>query len=949
MLDPQHLRTFQEIARTGTYTAAARKLGYTQPALSYQMRVLERAIGAPLTVRTGRSVQLTRAGQTLLRHAEQILTAIRVAERDIAQVVGSGAGVVRIATFASAGASVVPAAIAAVVGSHPVDVRIFDAEPDDARSLVTRGEAELAVTYRYEMDEVGAGPGSPVGTGHANTNHRSPVRSPLARVGLLTDDVHVVLPARHPLADSPPAGFWPLADETWLIATPMFADLLQRMCAVAGFAARITMVSDDYVAMQALVAQGVGIALLPGLALAAHRRDDVAAHVLAPWPRRIVEVEKWPDLMRIAPVSSMVTALTDAAGAAADGDAARQYVHRLVPPDSPPDGHAEDGDLDHRWERSFRIAQHRQPSYALNRPDRAVLVSDQGGTDEVYEWDRTTGQLRQVTSRHGGTAHAQITPDGEYVWWFADDDGDEFGVWMVQPFGGGPARPAAPDVAAGFAGGLVLGPSRALVSRSSPTGAEIYVVTPDGSSRLVYEHPGFAVATALSADEEFVAISHSERGDAQKPAVRVIRIDRDIRADSTVPTVGELWDGPGFGLWPVAFSPEVGSTELLVVHERQGRSLPLVWDPVTGRQREFDLPLAGESEPQWAPDGRSLVLLHQLRARSELYRLDLATDRLTRLTTPRGHIRGAYALDADVVHYEWSSAEHSHRLLSTPHGDRAIVGDHGPGSPDAIDAAHPGVDDITVAGTAGDIHALVTRPDAAPHGPQPTVFLVHGGPADHEADEFSPVRNAWISAGFAVAQVNYRGSTGFGTEWRNANIGRPGRAELEDVVAVRDALVADGTTDPERTVISGFSWGGYLALLGLGLYPDLWRIGVAWAPVADTAAVYEDMMAEIQAAYRVRFGGSPTEVPDVYTESSPLGVVDEVRAPVLVTGGLRDRRCPIRQIELYVSRLVELGKQHELHEFGWGHEPRSMDARSDVMDRTLRFVRRHLGPAPSEA
>lgn len=401
-------------------------------------------------------------------------------------------------------------------------------------------------------------------------------------------------------------------------------------------------------------------------------------------------------------------------------------------------------------------------------------------------------------------------------------------------------------------------------------------------------------------------------------------------------------------MWPVTFSPDIGSTELLVIHERQGRSLPMLWDPAAGTQREFDLALGGETVPQWSTDGRSLVLLHQLRAHSELYRLDLTTDQLTRITTPRGHIRAAYALDDDIVHYEWSSAEQPHRLLATPDGHPALDVDPADDSPTRPWPADPDmvspVDGIVVAGTAGDIHALLSRPSDTPDGPQPTVFLVHGGPADHDADEFSPVRNAWLSVGFVVAQVNYRGSTGYGTHWRNANIGRPGRAELEDVVAVRDALVADGTADPTRIVISGFSWGGYLALLGLGLYPDLWRIGVAWAPVADTAAVYQDMMAEIQAAYRVRFGGSPTEVPDVYAESSPLGVIDEVQAPVLITGGLYDRCCPIRQIELYVSRLVELGKQHELHEFGWGHEPRAMDARIDVMERTLRFVRRHLRP-----
>ena len=161
--------------------------------------------------------------------------------------------------------------------------------------------------------------------------------------------------------------------------------------------------------------------------------------------------------------------------------------------------------------------------------------------------------------------------------------------------------------------------------------------------------------------------------------------------------------------------------------------------------------------------------------------------------------------------------------------------------------------------------------------------------------------------------VNYRGSTGYGAEWRNANIGRPGRAELEDIVAVRDTLVANGTADPDRLVIAGRSWGGYLALLALGLYPGLWSLGIALVPVADTAAVYDDMMEEIRAALPRALRRQPDRgarrvrrVVAAQRGGRRLGAGADHR-------GLRDTRCPIRQIELYASRLVEHGKQHELH------------------------------------
>lgn len=922
MLDPQQLRTFQEIARTGSYSAAAKKMGYTQPALSYQMRALERAIGGPLTIRAGRSIRLTKAGQTLLRHADQILTAIRVAERDLAHVVGSGAGVVRIATFPSAAATIVPDAIAAVRQLHALDVRITNADPIEARAMVTRGDAELAVTYRYDADDMS-------GTGPSSASSRSP----LARVPLLTDAVHVVLHRRHLLAQTPMTGLWPLADESWLVATTMFADTLQRLCALAGFAARMTMVADDFVAMQSLVAKGVGIALLPGLALTAHQHDDVVANVLPVWPTRHVDVEAWPDLFRVPSVAAMVTALEASATAATDPAGAATYVLRPVGPTSPPAASFTES-ADAAWDASFRITRRSLPRYAQQRDDRAVVISNESGVDQVHTWERGSAQFPQLTSRDGGTALADITPDGEHVWWFADDNGNERGIWMIEAFDGGSTRPAAVDVPAAYPSGLVLGATRSVIAMSDSSGANVYAVEPEGTARLVYSHPEFAALGALSCDDDLIAISHSEHGDAQKPAVGVYRIDRH---GTPATAVAELWDGSGFGVWPVAFSPVSGSTDLLVIHERHGRNLPLIWNPISGVQREIDPELAGETSPTWFADGSALLLLHQYRGRSELYRVDLETRQIARLSTPRGHITEAIALADGSVEYEWSSAHEPHRVLSTSSP---------PSAASAVESDHPlpsSLDDVSVAGTAGDIHALVSRPAGADRGPQPTVFLIHGGPAAHDTDSFSPVRNAWTETGFVVVEINYRGSTGYGAEWRNANIGRPGRAELEDIVAVRDAMVANGTTDPDRSVISGFSWGGCLALLGLGLYPDLWSVGIAAAPVADTAAVYDDMMEEIRAAYRVRFGGSPIDVPDAYAASSPLGVVADVRAPLMITAALNDPRCPIRQIELYVSRLVELQKQHEMHVFDWGHEPRSVAGRIDLMGRMLRFVQRHLG------
>src|SRR5262249_21757755 len=156
---------------------------------------------------------------------------------------------------------------------------------------------------------------------------------------------------------------------------------------------------------------------------------------------------------------------------------------------------------------------------------------------------------------------------------------------------------------------------------------------------------------------------------------------------------------------------------------------------------------------------------------------------------------------------------------------------------------------------AGDVHGFLVEPDGP--SPHPTLVWVHGGPTAQDRDAWSPVVQAWVDHGFAVAMINYRGSLGYGCEWRDALEAEPGLTELADVLAVRDQLVAEGVADPTRLVLGGGSWGGYLTLLGLGRQPDAWSLGLGIVPVADYVAAYEDEMEPLKAFDRALFGGTP--------------------------------------------------------------------------------------------
>ena len=155
----------------------------------------------------------------------------------------------------------------------------------------------------------------------------------------------------------------------------------------------------------------------------------------------------------------------------------------------------------------------------------------------------------------------------------------------------------------------------------------------------------------------------------------------------------------------------------------------------------------------------------------------------------------------------------------------------------------------------------------------PTVVNVHGGPTFQDYDMWHTTTASLVDLGYATVNVNYRGSTGYGADWRNALKGRLGFIELEDITAVLDHLVAEGTVDPQRVSIAGGSWGGFVTLMALGTQPGRWRSGVALVPVADQLKSAEVSPPFMQAYLDALIGGTLEEARDQYVASSPISYV----------------------------------------------------------------------------
>ncbi|MDW6060642.1 LysR family transcriptional regulator [Streptomyces sp. NPDC059679] len=310
MIEPRHLRVLRAVAATGSFSAAARELGCTQPAVSQQMKALEQSTGTPLLIRTGREMRLTQAGEALVRHAAGILAGLTAAEEEVAAIAGLRAGRVRLASFPSGSSTLVPTALAEMRKDYPgTRVSLVEAEPPRSVELLRAGDVEIAVAFRYpEVEPAVADAEELIAPAEGPWGKDDLVVRPL-----LSDRLVGVVPEGHRLAGAGAVGIGELAEEPWIAGCPRCRRHLVDVCEAAGFTPRIDFATDDYPAVIGLVAAGLGVAVLPELALESVRAKGAAMVAVEPAVRREVVALTLPDLARVPAVAAMLERLESAA------------------------------------------------------------------------------------------------------------------------------------------------------------------------------------------------------------------------------------------------------------------------------------------------------------------------------------------------------------------------------------------------------------------------------------------------------------------------------------------------------------------------------------------------------------------------------------------------------------------------------------------------------------
>jgi DNA-binding transcriptional LysR family regulator len=255
LIDVYRLAVLREVAHAGSFAGAAAALHHTPSAVSQQIAALERGAGIMLVERSTRGVTLTDAGRVLLATADAVHAELQIAAEQLRALKADGPQALTVVTFSSAGEPLLTPALTAMTAAadHPVEVTVIEAEPDEALGSVRDGRADLALVYHFHTPQLprawpaAAGPGS--------------------YTALVADHLRLLVPAGHPLAGRPAVSLAEFAGERWIQGWGDTGDVTDMLAALSGFRPHVACRSSDYRFMSALVGAGVGVALVPSLAL----------------------------------------------------------------------------------------------------------------------------------------------------------------------------------------------------------------------------------------------------------------------------------------------------------------------------------------------------------------------------------------------------------------------------------------------------------------------------------------------------------------------------------------------------------------------------------------------------------------------------------------------------------------------------------------------------------
>jgi len=525
-----------------------------------------------------------------------------------------------------------------------------------------------------------------------------------------------------------------------------------------------------------------------------------------------------------------------------------------------------------------------------------IYTQDRGGNEKpnIFLMPARGGPARNLTRTEGvGYRSIRWSPDGRFIAFAAERDAPgEYAVYLLDPIRGNVTRVAGTEH--GQCAGL----------RWSPDGRRLALTRTHDflhSGVTVFDLETLQERVLVPADTDRITAAVDWLPDGRHLVINSNANPADTEAVGLLDTVSgrvdwvtlDEWES-----WALAVSP--ASPEFIYVRN------------VAGNHRAFIRQIDGAETPLSLPDGvyllaefsrsaeRLLLLYASADSPPEVWRLDRRSGRLRQLTRVLvGGLRRRKFVRPQLVTY-------------------------------------PSFDGTPIAAF------IYVPPNLRPDGSHPAVVYAHGGPTWQHQNGWFPDIQFLVSHGFIVIAPNFRGSTGFGRPFQEANRKDLGGGDLRDLVAAVDFLKGSGYVDSRRIAVMGASYGGYLTLMALTKYPDLWAAGVAIVPFANWFTEYENEDPTLKAYDRVMMG-DPVADAELWRDRSPIFFADRIRAPLLLLAGANDIRCPVEETRQIADAVRSAGGIVEVKIYeNEGHGFSRRENRIDAFRRVAQFLERYL-------
>ena len=609
----------------------------------------------------------------------------------------------------------------------------------------------------------------------------------------------------------------------------------------------------------------------------------------------------------------------------------------------------------------------------------------------------TAGMVARVRA----LAEPHWSPDGRWLAYLESFDGR--GDIMLAPTdGSGPTRrltaDPGPQPTASYGGGILNWLDSETVIFVAPTGQLHALPVTGGPARQLTNLTGRVSAPTASPDGRWIACMASGKTDQHIVVVdptgqewpRRVSRDGDFVFDPAWSVDGALtwqewsvpdmaWDASRIWLLRPGGTPEVvdgsapGADEpvsaiqprfspdgktLAYLSDRSGWWNLWLYDLATGERRQLIEDAAEQGGPTWgpggqryawSPDGRQIAVIRSEAGTSGVHLVDVASGGSAACGPQDGSVQAvAWSPRGDRLAIIWGRADVPTCVATVQAdpmrgGGLTVIAE---GAAAGFEAAGTPLPDA-VTWTSSDgatVHGLFYSPPglAVEAGPPPVIVRVHGGPTGTVEAGFDARTSYWLDRGWAILQVNYRGSSGYGRAYRQALHENWGVHDVEDTVSGAQELAQLGKVDGSRMVVMGGSAGGYTVLLSMAMYPDVFAAGVDLYGVADLFSLSEDTH-RFEAHYLDTIVGLLPATYDRYRERSPLTHADKITRPLLILQGDKDDVVPLAQSETIFKTLQGKGREVEMKVYeGEGHGWRRLATVLDELERVDTFLRRHV-------